>query len=103
MLSRFGWLYLAALALLAAQIAAMIWAHEIRDWETKTLDALGIPGPVRVAGLALLLGWLGYRYYVRGKREAAQHRRPMVRRSVAIFALGSLALVLVLVLLALRD
>ena len=102
MLSRTSWLYVGVAILVAAVIAARIWAQEIREFETRTLDALGIPFPVRVVGAVALLGLVGYRYYARSKREAVKLGQPVIRRSVAIFALGSLVLVVVLVFFASR-
>lgn len=100
--SRSTWLLLAMAALVAAAIARLIWASEIHEFETRTLDAWGVPLPVRVAGIGLLLGLVGYQYYARGKREAGRRGQPVIRRSVALFALGSLVLVLGVALYASR-
>ena len=100
MISRYPWLIVAAAALVVAGIAARIWGQEIREVETRALDALGIPVPVRVAGIAVLLGIYGYTLYARSKREAAKDGVPVLRRSVVLFALGSLGIVLALVLFA---
>jgi len=102
MLSRSTWLIAVFVILGAAKIADVIWAKEIREFEVRTLDAWGIPTPVRVAGIGILLGLLGWRYYAVSKREAAQLGQPVIRRPVALFALGSLGLVLVLIVLASR-
>jgi hypothetical protein len=102
MLSRSSCLNVAIVAVIAAQLAALIWAREVRDFETRTLDALGVPVPVRVGGAVVLVGLLGYRYYTQSKAEAARLGQPVIRRSVAIFAIGSVGLVLALAFLASR-
>ena len=103
MLSRSSWLYVAIVAVIAAQMAASIWAHEVREFETRALDALGVPVPVRVAGAVVLIGLLGYRYYTQSKLEAARLGQPVIRPAVVLFALGSLALVLGLAFYASRG
>jgi hypothetical protein len=100
MFLRYSWLAAAACAVLAAGIAARAWAPEIRKVEAQALDALGVPVPVRLAGVALLVGLYGYGLYARSKREAARTGVPVIRRSVAVFALGSIAAVVALVLVA---
>lgn len=102
MLSRSTWLNLAMAALVAASIARLIWAPEIHQFETRTLDAWGVPMPVRVAVIGLLLGLFGYRHYVRDKQEAARRGQPAIRRSVVLFALSGLALALGVALYASR-
>ena len=103
MLSRSSWLLLGGFFGIGAWIAARVWSTEIREFETRTLDALGVPMPVRVAAIAALIGLLGYGYYAQSKQEAARLGQPVIRRSVAVFALGSLALVLGLAFYASRG
>jgi hypothetical protein len=98
--SRSSWLYVAIVAVIAAQLAAIIWAREVREFETRTLGALDVPVPVRFAGAVVLVGLLGYRYYTQSKARAARLGQPVIRRSVALFALGSLVLVLGLALMS---
>jgi H+/Cl- antiporter ClcA len=89
--------------LIAATIARLIWSQELHEFETRTLDAWGVPMPVRIAGIGVLLGLLGWQYYSQSKREAARLGQPVIRRSVALFALGSLGLVLGLAFYASRG
>jgi H+/Cl- antiporter ClcA len=103
MLSRSTWLLLAMAALVAATSARFIWSQEFRQFEARTLDAWGVPMPARVAGIGILLGLLGWQYYSRSKRDAARLGQPVIRRSVALFALGSLGLVLGLAFYASRG
>jgi hypothetical protein len=103
MLSRSTWILVALVMLIVAKIAEIVLAGEMREFETRTLDAWGVSMPVRAAGLAILLGLVVYGYYVRSKREAARLGQPVVRSSVVLFALGSLGLVLTLLFFAARG
>jgi H+/gluconate symporter-like permease len=103
MLSRSTWILVALVVLVMAKIAHFVWAKEVREFETSTLDAWGVPMPVRIAGIAVLFGLVVYGYYTRSKREAARLGQPVIRSSVALFALGSLGLVLALLFFASRG
>lgn len=100
MLRRASWPFVLVGAAIISAVALRFWAHDIRAYETRALDAMGVPMPVRIIGLTVLFaGYLAV-IYVRAKREAAREGVPVIRRSVALFAFGSLSLLAVLIFFA---
>jgi hypothetical protein len=82
--------------LLASFAVRILWGTELRHFEERFFDSLGVPSVVRYALIAGLLGFSWYRIYVLEKAEAAAQRQPVVRGSVVFVSLGVLAIAMLI-------
>jgi hypothetical protein len=92
------WLLVAAL-LVTSFAVRIIWGSDLREFEDRLFEALGVPAALRYILMASLLGFSWYGIFVAERSKAAAQGRPVVRRSVAYVSLGALAIA-VLVLFA---
>jgi hypothetical protein len=82
--------------LVVAFLARLVWGAELRQFEERMFDSLGVPPVVRYILIAVLVGFSWHRTFVSEKADAASRRRPVVRRSIVFALLAALAIALLI-------
>ena len=76
-------------------ISRLFWGPEIAAFEERALESVGLGGWKKYLVIVPLLAWYFVSLYSRAAQTAAESGRPVVRRSVAVLAIGLLVFAVV--------